>query len=73
MKSDSNICDFFPLSDGTGRTGVFCALCIVLERMRSEGVVDLFQTVKLLRRQRPNMIQNQVRVRRKIASLLVFK
>ncbi|XP_020616069.1 receptor-type tyrosine-protein phosphatase delta-like [Orbicella faveolata] len=46
-------------SDGIGRTGVFCALCIVLERMRSEGVVDLFQTVKLLRTQRPNMIQNQ--------------
>lgn len=48
------------LSDGVGRTGVFCALCIVLERMRCEGVVDLFQTVKLLRTQRPNMIQNQV-------------
>lgn len=46
-------------SDGVGRTGVFCALCIVLERMRAEGVVDLFQTVKLLRTQRPNMIQNQ--------------
>jgi len=28
--------------------------------MRSEGVVDLFQTVKLLRTQRPNMIQSQV-------------
>jgi len=52
---------FILLSDGIGRTGVFCALCIVLERMRSEGVVDLFQTVKLLRTQRPNMIQNQVR------------
>lgn len=46
-------------SDGIGRTGIFCALCIVLERMRCEGVVDLFQTVKLLRTQRPNMIQNQ--------------
>ena len=50
----------FYLSDGVGRTGVFCALSIVLERMRSEGVVDLFQTVKLLRTQRPNMIQNKV-------------
>ena len=61
LKADSNICDFNSLvSDGIGRTGVFCALCIVLERMRSEGVVDLFQTVKLLRTQRPNMIQNQV-------------
>lgn len=47
-------------SDGVGRTGVFCALAIVLERMRSEGVVDLFQTVKLLRTQRPGMVQTQV-------------
>ena len=48
-------------SDGVGRTGVFCALGTVLERMRSEGVVDLFQTVKLLRTQRPGMVQTQVR------------
>ncbi|XP_048580737.1 tyrosine-protein phosphatase Lar isoform X2 [Nematostella vectensis] len=46
-------------SDGVGRTGVFTALFIVLERMRSEGVVDLFQTVKLLRTQRPAMVQSQ--------------
>lgn len=59
------------LSDGVGRTGVFCALCIVLERMRCEGVVDLFQTVKLLRTQRPNMIQNQVCISRSLFGLTV--
>ena len=30
-------------SAGVGRTGVFVTLSIVLERMRYEGVVDLFQ------------------------------
>ena len=47
-------------SAGVGRTGVFIALSIVLERMRYEGVVDLFQTVKLLRTQRQGMIQSEV-------------
>jgi len=35
-------------------------LSIVLERMRYEGVVDMFQTVKILRTQRPAMVQNEV-------------
>lgn len=43
-----------------GRTGVFIALSITLERMRFEGVVDLFQTVKTLRTQRPAMVQTEV-------------
>ncbi|XP_059922774.1 protein tyrosine phosphatase receptor type Fa isoform X3 [Gadus macrocephalus] len=46
-------------SAGVGRTGVFIALSIVLERMRYEGVVDLFQTVKMLRTQRPAMVQTE--------------
>jgi len=50
-------------SAGVGRTGVFVALSIVLERMRYEGVVDLFQTVKLLRTQRQGMIQSEVFIR----------
>ena len=48
-------------SAGVGRTGVFIALSITLERMRFEGVVDLFQTVKTLRTQRPAMVQTEVR------------
>lgn len=47
-------------SAGVGRTGVFITLSIVLERMRYEGVVDLFQTVKTLRTQRPAMVQTEV-------------
>ena len=47
-------------SAGVGRTGVFITLSIVLERMRYEGVVDMYQTVKMLRTQRPAMVQTEV-------------
>lgn len=40
---------------------MFITLSIVLERMRYEGVVDIFQTVKMLRTQRPAMVQTEVK------------
>ncbi|XP_059489517.1 tyrosine-protein phosphatase Lar-like isoform X2 [Neocloeon triangulifer] len=46
-------------SAGVGRTGVFIALSIVLERMQYEGIVDVFQTVRILRTQRPAMVQTE--------------
>ncbi|XP_022247809.1 tyrosine-protein phosphatase Lar-like isoform X3 [Limulus polyphemus] len=46
-------------SAGVGRTGVFISLSIVLERMQDEGVVDIFQTVRTLRTQRPGMVQTE--------------
>ena len=46
-------------SAGVGRTGVFITLSIVLERMQYEGVVDVFQTVRALRTQRPAMVQTE--------------
>ena len=55
-------------SAGVGRTGVFVTLSIVLERMRYEAVVDMFQTVKVLRMQRPAMVQNEVRTTQKTQS-----
>ena len=53
-----DILQFF--SAGVGRTGVFISLSIVLERMQYEGVVDVFQTVRTLRTQRPAMVQTEV-------------
>lgn len=50
----------FNFSAGVGRTGVFITLSIVLERMQYEGVVDLFQTVRILRTERPAMVQTEV-------------
>ena len=46
-------------SAGVGRTGVFITLSAVLERIRYEGVVDVFNTVKVLRTQRPAMVQTE--------------
>ena len=51
-------------SSGVGRTGVFIALGIVLERYSVEGMIDLFQTVKTLRIQRSAMVQTRVRKER---------
>ncbi|VDN13202.1 unnamed protein product [Dibothriocephalus latus] len=45
-------------SCGSGRTGVFLLLSVVLERLRNEGIVDILQTVRLLRTQRIHMIQS---------------
>ena len=46
-------------SAGVGRTGVFITLGVVLERMRYEGLIDVFNTVKMLRTQRPAMVQTE--------------
>lgn len=50
-------------SAGVGRTGVFITLSIVLERMQYEGVLDVFQTVRILRSQRIHMVQTEVRLK----------
>ena len=47
-------------SSGCGRTGTFIAVSILLERLKTEGVVDVFSTVRSLRLQRPNMVQTVV-------------
>uniref|UniRef100_A0A8C3FMW1 Receptor-type tyrosine-protein phosphatase epsilon n=1 Tax=Chrysemys picta bellii TaxID=8478 RepID=A0A8C3FMW1_CHRPI len=44
-------------SAGAGRTGTFIALSNVLERVKAEGLLDVFQAVKSLRMQRPHMVQ----------------
>ena len=55
---------FFNLfvSDGLGVSGVFCALVSLLERMKVEKVVDVFQSVKRLRMNRPGMVANVVSI-----------
>ena len=43
-------------SNGMGRTGVFITAMSEIERVKIEGEIDLFQTVKAIRVQRPNMV-----------------
>ena len=43
-----------------GRTGVFITAMSEIERVKFEGEVDIFQTVKASRVQRPNMVSTVV-------------
>ncbi|XP_028408092.1 receptor-type tyrosine-protein phosphatase S-like [Dendronephthya gigantea] len=45
-------------NDGQGRSGTLAALCSVLERVKTEQVVDVFQTIKALRIQRPGLVKH---------------
>ena len=47
-------------SGGTGRTGTFIAISILLEQLKTEGMVDVFQTVRKLRLQRQGSVQTVV-------------
>uniref|UniRef100_H2YIA3 protein-tyrosine-phosphatase n=1 Tax=Ciona savignyi TaxID=51511 RepID=H2YIA3_CIOSA len=44
--------------DGVGRSGVFCALNNLIQRLRAEDEIDVFRTVKDLRDMRPQMIRS---------------
>ncbi|XP_032883782.1 receptor-type tyrosine-protein phosphatase C [Amblyraja radiata] len=45
-------------SDGAKRTGLFYALWNLLDSADTENVIDVLQTVKALRKQRPGMLPN---------------
>lgn len=59
-------------SSGGGRTGVFIALNVLMEQADCEGLVDVFQTVKSLRSQRPHIIQTQEQLYFCYAALLQY-
>uniref|UniRef100_H2MZF7 protein-tyrosine-phosphatase n=1 Tax=Oryzias latipes TaxID=8090 RepID=H2MZF7_ORYLA len=42
--------------NGGGRSGVFCSVTIVCEMLRQQRCVDLFHAVKMLRNNKPNMV-----------------
>ena len=47
-------------SDGVTRTGTFISIHSQLERLKTEGAVDVFQAIKSARIQRPGVIPNLV-------------
>ena len=51
---------FILISGGCGRTGTYIAMCLLIDRLKTEGVVDVFQTVRGLRLQRPGMVRTVV-------------
>ena len=48
------------LSDGMSRTGVFITTMAEVERVKVQGEVDIFQTVKAARSERPHMVSTPV-------------
>jgi protein tyrosine phosphatase len=48
-------------SNGVGRSGTFCAISSILERMKQEQVIDVFQVVKCIRVNRPGAVESLVR------------
>ena len=50
----------FACSDGVGRTGTFISIHAQLERMKTEGVVDFFQSIKSARIQRAGLVSEVV-------------
>lgn len=48
-------------SDGVGRTGTFICIHSQLERLKAEGEVDIFQSIKSARIQRAGLVLEEVR------------
>ena len=59
-------------SGGCGRTGTYIAICLLIDRLKTEGVVDVFQTVRALRLQRPGMVRSTVSTCNSLDSLLAM-
>ncbi|KAF0041945.1 hypothetical protein F2P81_005477 [Scophthalmus maximus] len=45
-------------NDGSSRTGLFCALWNVLDSAKTEKLVDVFQVVKTVRKERQNVVSS---------------
>ncbi len=47
-------------SDTVSRSGVYCAVSNGIEQCKAEGVIDVFQAVKLLRMNKPGAVDSIV-------------
>ena len=61
-----------PLSDGVVRSRTFLVIHSQLERLKTEGVVDVFQAIRSARIQRPGVIPNTVRMSATQLSVTMF-
>ncbi|NXX52023.1 PTPRA phosphatase, partial [Tricholaema leucomelas] len=44
--------------DGASRSGIFCAASFLCEQIQSEGLVDVSQAVRMVKRRRRQMIKD---------------
>ena len=47
-------------SDTVSRTGVYCSVSIALEQCKIDGVVDVFQVTKTVKRSKPGAVTTLV-------------
>ena len=59
-------------SDTVTRSGMFCAIATIIDRCKTEGVVDVFQVVKALRVQKPGGVPTLVSIA-KMTRLYIVK
>lgn len=50
----------FLFSDTVTRSAMFCAIVTIIDRWKTEGVVDVFQVIKDLRVQKPGAVPTLV-------------
>ena len=57
----SNCYYSLPLSSDTvSRSGVYCSVSIALEQCKTEGVIDVFQVIKTVKRSKPGAVTTLV-------------
>ena len=54
------VLQLFPCSDTVSRSGMYCAISNALQQCKAEDVVDVFQSVKRVRMQKPGAVTTQV-------------
>jgi protein tyrosine phosphatase len=59
-------------SDGAGRTGTYIAISNLLERMKIEQAMDVFQSIKIIRGTRPQFVENAVSTCNELMKVIIL-
>ncbi len=46
--------------DGASQSGLYCAVSVLFEKMREDSTVDVFHTIKHIKRRRPHFVNSLV-------------
>ena len=57
-----NVFPMFLCRNGIGRSGVFTTIATVREKLKRDDEVDIFQAIKRLRMNHPQMLETMVRI-----------
>lgn len=54
------MCELYLFSDTITRSAMFCAILTIIDRWKSEGVIDIFQVIKDMRIPKPLAVPKSV-------------